>query len=84
MDDTFRVVSERITGLNWCNSDPLVPALPTLFLVKAPAINNQIFRADLVLRSYHDIIDGIGTLLLFNNLFTLAAEAYEQFNDKLP
>lgn len=84
VDNTFRVVSERMTGLDWCNSDPPVPALPTLFLVKAPAINDQTFRADLVLRSHHDIIDGMGTLLLFNNLFTLAAEAYEQLNYELP
>lgn len=78
LDDTFRVVPERISGLDWCNSDPPVPALPTLFLIKSPTSNGDTFRANLVLRSHHDIIDGMGTLLLFNNLFSLAADAYEQ------
>ncbi|KAL5043024.1 hypothetical protein BDW71DRAFT_200084 [Aspergillus fruticulosus] len=84
LNDTFRVVSERMSGLDWCNSDPPVLALPTLFLVKAPATDDRAFRADLVLRAHHDIIDGIGTLLLFNNLFTLAAEAHEQADYGLP
>lgn len=84
LDDTFCVVSERMPGLDWCNLDPPVPTLPTLFLVKPPALDNQIFRADLVLRSHHDIIDGMGTLLLFNNLFSLAADAYEQTDYELP
>ena len=84
LNDTFRVVPERMSGLDWCNSDPPVPALPTLFLVRPPATNDQDFRADLVLRSHHDIIDGMGTLLLFNNLFSLAAEAYEQPDHRLP
>ncbi|KAJ5364913.1 uncharacterized protein N7496_010626 [Penicillium cataractarum] len=84
LDDTFRVVPERISGLEWCNSDPPVPALPTLFLIKSPTSNGDTFRADLVLRSHHDIIDGMGTLLLFNNLFSLAADAYEQTEYDLP
>jgi hypothetical protein len=84
LDDTFCVVTERIWGLDWCNLDPPVPDLPTLFLVKPPALDDQTFRADLVLRSHHDIIDGMGTLLLFNNLFSLAADAYEQTDYELP
>ncbi|CAI7676846.1 unnamed protein product [Penicillium manginii] len=84
LDDTFCVVTEGMSGLDWCNSDPPVPDLPTLYLVKAPASNDQTFRADLVLRSHHDIIDGMGTLLLFNNFFSLAADAYEQTKYELP
>lgn len=83
-DETFQVVSERMSGLDWCNADPPVPALPTLFLIRAPATDDRVFRADLVLRAHHDVIDGIGTLLLFHNLFTLAAEAYGQASYKLP
>ncbi|RDW78850.1 uncharacterized protein DSM5745_05702 [Aspergillus mulundensis] len=83
-DETVRVVPERMSGLDWCNADPPVPALPTLFLVKAPTTSDQTFRADLVLRSHHDIIDGMGTLLLFDNLFAAAAEAYEQPGRALP
>ncbi|KAL4747153.1 hypothetical protein BDW72DRAFT_209847 [Aspergillus terricola var. indicus] len=83
-DETFQVLSEKMSGLHWCNADPPVPALPTLFLIKAPATDDQIFRADLVLRAHHDIIDGMGTLLLFHNFFTLAAEAYGQVSYELP
>ncbi|KAL2797244.1 hypothetical protein BJX66DRAFT_348879 [Aspergillus keveii] len=75
--ETFRIVEERVSGLDWCNSDPPVPDFPTLFLVKPPSTDEGVFHADLVLRSHHDIIDGMGTLLLFNNLFTHAAQAYE-------
>ncbi|KAJ5690906.1 hypothetical protein N7462_005298 [Penicillium macrosclerotiorum] len=73
-----------MSGLDWCNSDPPVPALPTLFLVKAPATSDQTLRADLVFRSHHDIIDGMGTLLLFDKLFAAAAEEYEQPGSALP
>jgi hypothetical protein len=84
LNDTFCVVSKRMSGLDWCNLDPPVPDLPTLFLVKLPALDDQTFRADLVLRAHHDIIDGMGTLLLFNNLFSLAADAYENTDYELP
>ncbi|RAK98468.1 uncharacterized protein BO80DRAFT_457296 [Aspergillus ibericus CBS 121593] len=76
-DATFQVISTGISGPEWCNSDPPVPALPTLFLLKTSS-EDATFRANLVLRAHHDIIDGIGTLVLFNNLFTHAAEAYAQ------
>lgn len=84
LESTFRVVPEKMSGLDWCNSDPPVPALPTLFLIKNAPSDGQSFSADLVLRSHHDIIDGMGTLLLFNNLLTNFAFAYEQSASKLP
>lgn len=40
-------------------------------------MNESSVRRDVVLRSHHDIIDGIGTLMLLNNLFTHAALIYE-------
>lgn len=77
--NTFRTVSTGQTGLEWCNSDPPVPPLPTLFLLTPPPCvdqNERKVRRDIVLRSHHDILDGIGTLHLFNNLFTHASQAY--------
>ncbi|KAE8156378.1 hypothetical protein BDV40DRAFT_309690 [Aspergillus tamarii] len=74
---TFQIVSTSVSGLEWCNSDPPVPALPTLFLIKKPSSADGAFRADVVLRAHHDIIDGMGTLMLFNNLFAHAAEIYK-------
>jgi hypothetical protein len=72
VDDTFKVVSSGQTGKEWCNSDPPVPKLPTLFLLTRP-ISNDNYEADIVLRSQHDIIDGIGSLHLLNNLFKYAS-----------
>lgn len=77
LDDAFIIVDEGISGLEWCNSDPPVPVFPTLFFVKTGSLHDGRIRGDLVLRSHHDIIDGIGTLLLFHNLFTHAAQAYQ-------
>ena len=77
LDETFRVIPDAVSGLDWCNSDPPVPEFPTLFLIKSPS-DQDTSRADLVLRAHHDIIDGMGTLILFNNLFNHAALAYEQ------
>ncbi|KAL2810353.1 hypothetical protein BJX63DRAFT_444794 [Aspergillus granulosus] len=80
--NTFVIVDNGVSGLEWCNSDPPVPDLPTLFLIKAPESTSQVdegrFYADLVLRSHHDIIDGMGTLMLFNNLVAHTAKAYEE------
>ncbi|OGM47946.1 hypothetical protein ABOM_002796 [Aspergillus bombycis] len=77
LKETFQVLSTGASGLDWCNSDPPVPELPTLFLIKQPSSADGAFRADVVLRAHHDIIDGMGTLMLFNNLFAHAAEIYK-------
>ncbi|KAL4925633.1 uncharacterized protein BDV17DRAFT_179454 [Aspergillus undulatus] len=78
LDKTFRVVRTRASGLQWCNSDPPVPELPTLFMIKRPSPQRGLVIADLVLRARPDVVDGVGTLMLFNNLFTLAANALQQ------
>ncbi|ENH65962.1 hypothetical protein FOC1_g10002084 [Fusarium oxysporum f. sp. cubense race 1] len=39
-----------------------------------------IYRRDLVFRSPHDVIDGIGTLMMLNNFISLASDAYEKGN----
>lgn len=83
LESTFRPVFTDRTGLEWCNSDPPVPKLPTLFVLKTSeslvdGVARQIVRRDLVLRAPHDIIDGIGTLLLFNNLLEHASAFLSQ------
>ncbi|KAJ5825336.1 hypothetical protein N7474_002474 [Penicillium riverlandense] len=79
LKETFRIVSTSQSCQDWCNSDPPVPKLPTLFVIKQPttASTNTTFSADVVLRSQHDIIDGIGSLYLLNSLFKYAGIALD-------
>ena len=77
---TFKIINSGQTGTEWCNSDPPAPNVPTLFVITPPTSaadtkEGQI-RRDLVLRSPHDIIDGIGTLHLLNHLVDLASNIY--------
>lgn len=81
VEETFCPISTQQTGLDWCNSDPPVPKLPTMFVLKTrentdEGSKQRVFRRHLVLRAPHNIIDGIGTLLLFNNFLKHASEAY--------
>ncbi|KAL4914827.1 hypothetical protein BDW62DRAFT_204192 [Aspergillus aurantiobrunneus] len=78
LDTTFCIVRTKMSGLQWCNSDPPVPELPTLFLIKSPGRSSGMVNADLVIRCRHDIVDGMGTLMLLNNLFAHAAVALNQ------
>ncbi|KAF7121779.1 hypothetical protein CNMCM5793_009332 [Aspergillus hiratsukae] len=80
LEMTFLIVPDAISGLEWCNSDPPVPELSTLFLIWSPRVEGRL-RGDLVLRAHHDIIDGVGTLMLFHNLFAHAAGAYDRGSD---
>jgi hypothetical protein len=81
LEETFCPVTTEQTSFDWCNSDPPVPRLPTMFLLKTSealedATSERIIRRDLVLRAPHNIIDGIGTLLLFDNYLKHASTAY--------
>lgn len=78
LETTFLTVSNGVSGLEWCNSDPPVPKLPTLFLIWPSPRVEALLQGDLVLRVHHDIIDGVGTLMLFDNLFAHAARAYNR------
>lgn len=83
LHDTFHVVATHMTGLDWCNADPPVPTSPTLFVLKtseslADATAGKIVRRDLVFRSPHDVIDGMGTLMLFDNLIKHTSTAYSK------
>ncbi|CAI7608042.1 unnamed protein product [Penicillium bialowiezense] len=83
LDETFRIVSNGQTGKEWCNSDPPVPKLPTLFLIRRTNSPDNC-QADVVLRSQHDIVDGMGSLHLLNNLFKYASLFLEDPNYALP
>lgn len=84
LDQTLVKISTGQTGAEWANSDPPAPVYPTLFVVSPPAVApspgsaRKRIRRDLVIRSPHDIMDGIGTLMLLNNLVKHAARAYSQ------
>ncbi|PGH14223.1 hypothetical protein AJ79_03196 [Helicocarpus griseus UAMH5409] len=66
-------VSNGQTGVEWYNSDPPVHKLPTLYVITPPTNGKGKVCRDVVLRSPHDIIDGIGTLHLFDRLLTHAS-----------
>lgn len=76
LGNTFKSVSTGQTGAEWANSDPPAPPVATLFVVSPPQDSPSLIRRDLVLRSPHDVIDGIGTLLLFNQLAALFSETF--------
>lgn len=82
LDQTFVKISMNQTGAEWANNDPPAPELPTLFVITPSVPHNEsspgAIRRDLVLRSPHDIIDGVGTLLLLGNLVKIGSKAYEQ------
>ncbi|KAH6675332.1 hypothetical protein F5X68DRAFT_270531 [Plectosphaerella plurivora] len=78
LQKTFVPISNGQTGLEWANSDPPAPHIPTLFVVKPPSTSDGVVRRDLVFRSPHDIIDGIGALIMLNNLISHAAHAFKE------
>lgn len=84
LQKTLVHVSNGQTGNQWANSDPPAPKLPTMFVLHLPAEHGDdgsvTIRRDLVFRSPHDIIDGIGTLMMLNNFISLASEAYQKGN----
>ncbi|KAG8668354.1 hypothetical protein FPOAC2_07640 [Fusarium poae] len=81
VEKTLVHISNGQTGNEWANSDPPAPKVPTMFVLHLPSEEKDgsgIIRRDLILRSPHDILDGIGTLILLNNFIALAAEAYKK------
>ncbi|KAK9350788.1 hypothetical protein V1523DRAFT_428700 [Lipomyces doorenjongii] len=81
LDETVRPVPTTQTAEEWCNSDPPVPKIPTLFLIYNNLPSGGKMSFDLVLRSHHDIVDGIGSLILLNNLMKYASAAFENPRD---
>ncbi|CVL12099.1 hypothetical protein FPRO06_04757 [Fusarium proliferatum] len=88
LERTLVHVSNGQTGNEWANSDPPAPKLPTMFILHLPAEHGDdgsvTARRDLVFRSPHDIIDGIGTLMMLNNFISLASEAHQKGNSYEP
>ncbi|KAH6959367.1 hypothetical protein DER45DRAFT_259274 [Fusarium avenaceum] len=82
LEKTLVHISNGQSGNQWANSDPPAPKIPTMFIMNLPSKHgndgSQTVHRDLVFRSPHDVIDGIGTLIMLNNFITLAAEAYEK------
>ncbi|KAK0666897.1 hypothetical protein QBC41DRAFT_304789 [Cercophora samala] len=76
LDNTFHFVSNGQTEVEWAIADPPAPELATLFVVVTPASSGSEARRDIVLRSPHDIIDGIGTLQLLNAFVHHASQAF--------
>lgn len=80
MDETFKLVDTGQTGEDFANSDPPVGRYATLYLITLPDhtnANEPHLRRDLVFRSPHDLIDGIGTLTLINNLLGHMTTCFE-------
>lgn len=58
LSQTFVSITPNMAGLDWCNSDPIAPKIPTLFVITPPYTNESklaTVKRDLVLRSPHDI-----------------------------
>lgn len=80
LEATFKTIETPLSGEEWANDDPPAPKLPTLFVIassSAAVTQQKSVRRDLVFRSPHEVIDGIGTLQLLGNLLSKAAEAYD-------
>jgi hypothetical protein len=79
MEETFKVIKEVQSGPEFANQDPDVGRYATLYILSPVSPERQIkertMQRHIVFRSRHDIIDGIGTLILFNRLFRYAAAA---------
>jgi hypothetical protein len=58
LSDTFIPITPNMNGMDWCNSDPLAPRVPTLFVITPPYNSGDkkaTVHLELVLRSPHDI-----------------------------
>ncbi|KAK1675799.1 hypothetical protein BDP55DRAFT_150517 [Colletotrichum godetiae] len=84
INKTLVPVTTEQTSAEWANSQPPAPKIPTLFVLSPPSNTTNLIRRDLILRSPHNIIDGIGTLTLLNNLITHASKALSSPNTPTP
>lgn len=75
VEETLVHVTNGQTGVEFANADPPAPKPLTLFVLSPRQEGGGTsVRRDLVLRSPHDIIDGVGTLHLLNNFARLLSE----------
>ena len=76
LESTFKIVSSSQPGVEFANSSSPVQPHATLYFIKPPAETGSL-RRSIVFRCPHMTIDGIGTLMLLDNLMAHAAEAFE-------
>lgn len=81
LKETFRVVSDKVSGKEFSRADKPVGRFATLFLLPAAFDLEQKSEdgskeMSLLFRCGHDIVDGVGTLKLLNYLFNFATTAF--------
>ncbi|KAK0108590.1 hypothetical protein ONS95_003387 [Cadophora gregata] len=79
MSETFKVVDHVQTGEAFANTDPPVGSYATLYIVTPPTCSQSeknFLRRDIIFRSHHDLVDGVGTLMLLNNFLQHASTAF--------
>lgn len=83
LEETFKVIDKAQTGQEFANSDPPIGRFATLYLVTPRHDSHQSeMTKELVLHSPHDIIDGVGTLMLLDNLIRVASEAFSSLSSQ--
>ncbi|KAL6915283.1 hypothetical protein FSST1_006778 [Fusarium sambucinum] len=82
---TFFEIVNGQTGTEFANSDPPALEIPILFVITPPPHEHGAECREIVIRAPHCTIDGIGTLMLLNNLLKHASDAlHGQFLHNLP
>ncbi|EHK97215.1 hypothetical protein M7I_7025 [Glarea lozoyensis 74030] len=71
--DTFTIIDDGQTGEEFANTDPPVGPLAKLYIVKPAQNNPDGLSRDIVFRSSHDMIDGLGSFYLLNNFLLYAS-----------
>ena len=79
LESSFKVIDNNQSGLEFANADPPVQQHASLYLVRPPTkpdtpLSNTL-RRDIIFRCPHVTIDGMGTLMLLDNLVAHAAKA---------
>ncbi|EPE25380.1 hypothetical protein GLAREA_01292 [Glarea lozoyensis ATCC 20868] len=78
--DTFTIIDDGQTGEEFANTDPPVGPLAKLYIVKPAQNNPDGLSRDIVFRSSHDMIDGLGSFYLLNNFLLYASSAFSSSN----
>lgn len=81
LEKSLKRVTSGQTGMEFSNDDPPAPNLATLNVISPPQVDEGVVQRDLVLRAPHDIIDGVGTLMLFENYTRHVSRAYADGED---
>jgi len=79
-EQSFKVIESGKSGAEFANEDQPLGRFATLHLVVPPSFDTEsernFLKRDIVFRSHHDIVDGIGTLSLLNNLLEHTSAAF--------